>query len=149
MRILLFFGMLVVFFYFAVSMFLPQEPAIIINNQRIKVEIADEPAEWQKGLSDKESLKAKEGMLFIFPEVDYRGFWMKDMRFPIDILWINEHREIIEITQSVSVPDAKDTPIFYSKKPIHYVLEVNAGFSETYNIKVGDTAEFQLDTSWF
>jgi uncharacterized membrane protein (UPF0127 family) len=87
-------------------------------------------------------------MLFIFPNEEKHFFWMKDMLFPIDIIWINNAKEIVYIDENTSIPETNtpdyNLPLFSSPKPVSYVLEVNAGFSEKNNIKIGDKVEINL-----
>jgi uncharacterized protein len=103
----------------------PTKSSIVINNQKISVFIADSPREWERGLSGRKSLKSDEGMLFVFPEPTTPAFWMKDMRFAIDIIWLDENKKIVDIERNIS-PDT------YPKKfsppvPVRYVLETNPG----------------------
>jgi len=93
-----------------------------------------------KGLSGVPNIKSNEGMLFVFDEPDYHSFWMKDMLFPIDIIWFDENKKVVHIEKNVS-PDTYPrgfTPGF----PAQYVLETNAGISEEYNVNLGDRAEW-------
>lgn len=113
-----------------------------INNVKIPVEIARTEAETQRGLSGRESLDTDKGMLFIFPKPDYYRFWMPDMNFPIDIIWINENR-VVGISQNISNEFDSKNPKFYAPpQPVDRVLEVNAGFAQKENIKVGDPFNF-------
>ncbi len=80
-----------------------------------------------QGLSKRTSLPEGKGMLFIFNSIDYHGIWMRDMSFPIDIMWINELRSIVHIEEKV-LPDTYPK-IFKPPTPALYVLEVPAGTS--------------------
>lgn len=105
-------------------------PTASIHNITIALEIAKTPEEKIKGLSGRVSLPPNHGMIFVYEDKDIPEFWMKDMLFPLDILWIDEGI-IVDIHENVP-PPAKDTPDnqleFYSpKQPITLVLEVNAG----------------------
>lgn len=114
-------------------------PYVKINDTKIPVEIVKTPAEVQKGLSGRPYLDQDKGMLFIFSKTDYYRFWMPDMHFPIDIIWIN-NSIIVDISHNVSNKFDPAKPKFYSPtKKVNYVLEVNAGFSKENNIKIGDT----------
>jgi uncharacterized membrane protein (UPF0127 family) len=115
-----------------------------INNKIIKVEIADTPESQYQGLSNRESLCADCGMLFKFKEKEIKTFVMRDMKFPLDIIWIDDnHRSsgagiIVGISKNLA-PEGSDYKNFYrSPAPVDYVLEVNAGFADENNIKVGD-----------
>ncbi len=113
-----------------------------INNVKIPVEIAKTPAEVRKGLSGRESLDAKNGMLFIFAQPDYYSFWMPNMNFPIDIIWIAQDT-IVGIHENVSnIFDPKNPKFYTPPKPVDKVLEINAGLAQKKNIKVGDPFNF-------
>ena len=117
-------------------------PQVTINQHSIKVEIADDETERVRGLSGRDSLPPDQGMLFIFPQADEHGIWMKDMRFNLDILWLDENRRIIAIVghlESSSYPKVVKPAI-----PARYVLEVNAGVTEKYGWSTGQVADFQL-----
>jgi uncharacterized protein len=117
---------------------------VIIDNKIINVELAQTSSQQEKGLGDRDSLAVDNGMLFIFPDSGVKMFWMKDMKFPIDIIWIKDNT-IIGITANVPVPiDQKNLPIYASPAEVNYVLEVSAGFSKKYNFKIGDKVTFDL-----
>lgn len=112
-------------------------PVVHVGDIPIKVEVADSPRELEIGLSGRDSLPATGGMLFIFPEEDYHGIWMKNMRFPIDVIWVDESYTVVGITERLmpeSYPKVFEPPV-----PARYVIETNVDFSRSYGIKVGDT----------
>lgn len=108
---------------------------IIVGNNSLNVEIADTESLRERGLSGKEDLREGAGMLFVFPTDGKYGFWMKDMNFPIDIIWIKKNK-IIGIENSLSPNTYPE--IFYANDDVNFVLEVPAGFSLRHNIKIGD-----------
>jgi hypothetical protein len=112
---------------------------VIIDNQVIEVEIAQTVSQQRQGLSNRVSLGENEGMLFQFSDYKIRGFWMKEMNFPLDIVWIKDDM-ILGIEAKVPYPFEKDAvlPIYRSPEEVNYVLEVNAGYCEKYTIGVGD-----------
>ena len=116
---------------------------LTINNQTIKLEIAKSQKEITKGLSGRKELKKDKGMLFIFPDYQIRNFWMKDMLFLIDIIWILDNK-IIGIEKNVPLSTDVPLPIYQSPQAINYVLEVTAGFSDKNNIKINDPVIFNL-----
>jgi len=91
-------------------------------------------------LSNREKLAENQGMLFVFDHTDYHSFWMKDMRFAIDIIWIDENKKVVDITHNAE-PESYPK-IFKPSLPAQYVLEVNAGWAEEHRVKVGDLADF-------
>ena len=112
-------------------------PHVKINGQIIKVLIADEPAELTQGLSDRPYLEADQGMLFVFPDSQVRSFWMKNMHFPLDIIWIDDNN-IINISQNLPPEGEQPQNHYSSVLPVNYVLEVIAGFAAENEIVVGD-----------
>jgi len=114
--------------------------ALKINNVDIEIEIAKTPSEKEKGLSGREKLEENSGMLFIFNRPDFYSFWMKDMQFSIDIIWIDENLKIVDISQNLSPQTFPQN--FKPATPSQYVLEVNAGFCRQHQIKVGDKVNF-------
>lgn len=107
------------------KLFNPAKDTLRIGEKIFKLEIADEPAELIKGLSNRESLPKDYGLLFVFPETGKHGFWMKDMKFPIDIVWLDENKEVIGITKNLK-PNSYPQ-VFYPPKDIKYALEINTG----------------------
>lgn len=112
----------------------PTENFVVINDQKIYVEMADTPAKRVQGLSNRKSLPQNHGMLFVFDDYNITNFWMKDMHFPIDIIWIKDDL-IIGIQKNIPLQPLK---YYTPSKPINYVLEVNAGYADRHNIKIGD-----------
>ncbi len=128
---------------FANNQIMPKSE-LTIGEVKISVEIADDEKERKKGLGEKESLGQKEGMLFIFPEASSNiVFWMKDMKFPIDIIWINGNK-IIKIDKNVQPePGVSENNLkrYYPENPANFVLEVNAGFTDRNSISPGDEVQ--------
>ncbi|EKD25527.1 MAG: hypothetical protein ACD_80C00031G0001 [uncultured bacterium (gcode 4)] len=113
---------------------------IFINNQRINVEIADTDSLRSKGLSGRKSLDQNAGMLFIFPKTAIYSFWMKEMNFPLDIIWINGEtiEDITENIPNTKYKELSELPLYSPKVPVDKVLEVNSGTVKLLNIKIGD-----------
>lgn len=106
-----------------------------IGGTTINIDIADTPAEREQGLSGRVSLPDDYGLLFVFDTPGDYGFWMKDMNFAIDIVWINAEKKIVGVENSVS--PATYPNVFYPKEPVLYVLEVPAGFAKGHHIDIG------------
>jgi hypothetical protein len=111
-----------------------------IGGRVIRVSVADTAAARQTGLGGRNSLAPDEGMLFIFPEDGTYGFWMKDLRFAIDILWLASDRTVISMAQNVS-PETYPR-VFTPEVPARYVLELHAGFAKAYAVDIGDEVRF-------
>jgi uncharacterized membrane protein (UPF0127 family) len=120
-----------------------------MNNIKIDVEIADTESLREKGLSERSSIEKDHGMLFVFNEKNALPiFWMKGMLIPIDIIWINDDK-VTKIDKNVPPPPATSTPDSKLTKypapgPTDYVLEVDSGFSEQNDIKIGEPVKINF-----
>lgn len=120
-----------------------QEPSVTIGSVNIPVDVAKTSEEVQKGLSGRLSLDQDKGMLFLFSRAAIYSFWMPDMHFPIDIIWMSSNKKVVGISANVSNDFDPANPEFYKPpSPAQYVLEVNAGFAAKMGIKEGDSAIF-------
>jgi uncharacterized membrane protein (UPF0127 family) len=102
---------------------------------KIDIEIAENDYERQLGLMNRQSMEEMQGMLFIFPEERFQSFWMMNTLFSLDMIFINSNKEIVTIHKDTTPLSEQSYP---SSAPALYVLEVNAGFCERYNVKLGD-----------
>ena len=102
---------------------------------KIDLEIADNNYERQLGLMNRKEMKENQGMLFIFPRQEFQSFWMRNTLISLDILFINDQKKIVTIHKNTKILSEESYP---SSEPSIYVVEVMAGFTEKYNIKVGD-----------
>ena len=115
-----------------------------VGNAQIQAEIADNEIKRTKGLMFRKSLSEKEGMLFVFDEENYHGFWMMNMSIPIDMIWINKEKKVVDITKNAQ-PCGLICSSYIPKEKVMYVLEVNANFTERYNVKIGSQLKFELN----
>lgn len=117
-----------------------ETPFVNINGRTISVDLAETPEAQRRGLSGRETLDGDAGMLFLFPEKQITGFWMKEMRFPIDIVWISEG-EIIGIEKNIDPQIGareEDLKIYFPPFAVDAVLEISAGKADEWGIIVGD-----------
>ena len=134
-----------IFFLIFIGVFLffgqPREiKGVVIGGKTFFVEVARTKSELEKGLSLHAPLLDDRGMLFIFTNEDFHGFWMKDMLFPIDIVWIDSNLVVINLEKNVLPEDYPK--IFRPETKSLYVLEVSAGQTSLLKIDVGDKVEF-------
>lgn len=133
-----------VFVFFIIIFYFPNNSRLInsvqIAGQNIKVDLALTEDEHIKGLSGKNKLEEDEGMLFVFEQIGKHNFWMKDMNFPIDIIWLGEDMKIVYIKENAQLKTYPET--FGPETSSKYVLEIVAGFSNKNNLKVGDEVLF-------
>ncbi len=103
---------------------------IAVGDDGLTVEIADDSSLRSRGLSYRDGLEPGTGMLFVYPDEDERSFWMRGMRFCLDIVWINDG-EIVGAAENVcpepGVPES-DLTSYVSPEPVQFVLEVPAGW---------------------
>ena len=111
---------------------------LYIKGREIRVEVAKTPEERARGLMWRKHLGRDEGMLFIFENEDYHGFWMKDTLIPLSIAFIDKEGRIVKIAEMKPLTLESHTP----PKPVLYALEMNKGWFSTQGIKVGDIVRF-------
>lgn len=110
---------------------------VIINQKKIKVEIATSPLELYRGLSSRAELCSNCGMLFNFTNSEEQEFVMRDMNFPLDIIFIN-NGQIINIAANSAPEGNNPRRIYHSVRPTNQVLEINGGYAEASGFKIGD-----------
>lgn len=116
------------------------DKTVTINSTKIKAEVAQDPAEQAKGLSGRPCIENNQAMLFVFERPDQYKFWMKDMKFPIDIVWIDANRVVVGLNIDVSPSTYPD--YFTSEKPSQYVLELQANRSKELGVTLGTPVNF-------
>ncbi len=132
------------------TLFLPKEANttkysevcfLLKDKKCINAEIADTPEKRERGLMYREGLKKDEGMLFVFPEENYYSFWMKNMKFPIDIIWIDGDYRIVHMERDAQ-PCLDLCRSYSPKEKAKYVLEVEVNFTARNSIGVNSTVNF-------
>lgn len=117
-------------------------PTVTIGGASFTVDLADTPEKRFQGLSGREILEEGTGMLFVFQEERQHTFWMKDMRFPLDMIWITAECTIADIIADVPnpPPDQKNgaLPTYSPSAPGTFVLELNAGVAAASGLQTGD-----------
>ncbi|NAS11088.1 DUF192 domain-containing protein [Poritiphilus flavus] len=107
---------------------------------RFDIEIAESDYETQTGLMYREVLEPNHGMLFVFPDVAMHSFYMKNTNIPLDLIFIDEDLKIVSFQENAKPMDETGLP---SKVPVQYVLEINAGLVQKFNLKVTDSISYQ------
>ena len=122
----------------------PHSPSDIkyvkIAGQSVKVDLALTPLEQEQGLSGRTELGPNEGMLFVFDTPGKYSFWMKDMLFPIDMIWLAPDSRVVYVKKDARPESYPES--FTPDEEAKYVLEIESGFSDKNNLKVGDRVEF-------
>ena len=123
-------------YYEVKRFFIPLESVTVsVGKNQLFVDVVSTDDDRAKGLSGREKLGEKEGLLFVFEDDAPHGIWMKDMRFPIDIIWIGSDSMVIEVVEN-AMP-ATYPEVFRPDGDAAYVLEVNAGVAERIGIQKG------------
>ena len=113
-------------------------PSIDLKGQSYSIELAEDNATREHGLMDRESMPADHGMLFVFQDDVPRAFWMKNCKFPQDMLFFDENRKLVSVQHDVPACTADPCPAYSSGAPARYVLELNAGQAKKLGLTPGD-----------
>ncbi len=105
----------------------------------LDIEIADTDFDIQTGLMYRNSMEKNQGMLFVFEDESERYFYMKNTKIPLDIIYVNNGKTIVSFQKNTKPFDETSLP---SNAPAKYVLEINAGLVDSWNLKVGDSLSF-------
>ncbi|OJI08020.1 MAG: hypothetical protein COX02_02530 [Candidatus Vogelbacteria bacterium CG22_combo_CG10-13_8_21_14_all_37_9] len=119
----------------------PYQTPITIGQTKLLVKIAKTKAEQKRGLSGQANLPAQAGLLFVFANPGQPKFWMKEMKFPLDLIWLDANRKIVAISPNLNPDTYPQT--FSSQQAVQYVLEVNAGLAQQQHLKIGDQLKFK------
>ena len=118
-----------------IDKFVRHDATVLMPKGSLDVEVANTKSSRELGLSFRQSMRNDEGLLFVFDTPGRYGFWMKDMNFPLDIIWINQNGVVVDIERNLS-PDSYPKA-FINEAEASYVLEVNAGLAETFGLYLG------------
>lgn len=124
-----------------------QISTVDINNYVFNVDVVKTSAEIERGLSGREAIGNDQAMLFIFPNKQKRVFWMKEMNFNIDLLWIDDDK-IVAYEKNILAPDKNialnELVKYNSPQAVDKVLEIKAGLIDSLDIKIGDTININI-----
>lgn len=139
--LLTFTSAVLVFLHFFIAPFpnLPRD-VVFVNDNNINVWVADTKETRAQGLSGVPRLSSKQGMLFVFDTPVQNGFWMKDMKVSLDIIWLDSSKKVIHIEENVTPETYPET--FYPDEPALYVLEIRAGLASELGLEEGDQVSF-------
>ena len=108
-----------------------------IGNMTYQLEVAETLEQKGQGLSGRKSMAKDKGMIFVFPKTSYHAFWMKDMHFALDFIWLEGSR-VVDITENVMMK----ADSFSGRKMHNKVIELNAGQVKAAQVKIGDSVYF-------
>ena len=118
-----------------INKFIRHDVTVLMPKGALEVEVADTKASRELGLSGRESLGVDEGMLFVFDDPGRYAFWMKDMKFPLDIIWFNQNGVVVNVERDIT-PESYPKP-FINQSNATYVLEMKAGMAEKFGLYLG------------
>ena len=113
---------------------------LLVNGRSFSLEVAATVQSRELGLGNRTSLPADHGMLFVFSHVAPECFWMKDMHFPLDMIWVSSDKKVVHIEQNVAPSTYPNS--FCPVTPAKYVIELNAGTAATADIRNGESLDF-------
>ena len=116
---------------------------VCFKNFCYHVEIVETGQERAKGLMFREMLEANQGMLFIFSEEDFYPFWMKNTLIPLDIIWLDEEKKVVFISEGAEPCTREKCPLLAPLKKSLYVLELGAGEVRRMGLKEGESMIFK------
>ena len=119
-------------------------PLTLPSGTVLQVEVMVKDEDRAMGLMFRPSLPKDRGMLFIFERPDFHGIWMKNCKFPIDIVWLDEERKVAHVAESVPPCKAEPCPVYSPLRRAAYVVELNAGVARREKAVLGSTFSFVL-----
>ena len=123
----------------------PQEiPLTLPSGKVLHAELMVKDEDRMMGLMFRPSLPLDRGLLFVFDDVDFHGIWMKNCRFPIDIVWLDEDRRVVHVAEAVPPCKADPCPVYQPLKKAAYVVEINAGQARREKASLNSRLEFAL-----
>jgi uncharacterized membrane protein (UPF0127 family) len=112
---------------------------IFQDGTRVRADVADTEEARARGLMFRETLSEDEGMLFTFDRPRRYGFWMKNVRVALDIIWLDDRGQVVWMVESAPPCEAEPCPMFVPEAKASFVVEVAGGFALRHGVAVGDT----------
>ena len=116
---------------------------VCFNRKCFEVEVVESLTDKAKGLMERDSLDENSGMLFIYDQEKIISIWMKKMKFPIDIIWLNKNREVVFLVENAQPCFTDSCESFKSDEKAQYVLELNSGQIQENSVQLGNQVEFK------
>lgn len=120
-----------------IDKFVRSDMTILMPQGALVVEVANTRASRELGLSGRKMMRDDEGMLFVFDAPGRYGFWMKDMDFPLDMVWINQNGIVVWVERNVTPESYIEKKTFINQSEASYVLEINANMAEKFGLYLG------------
>ena len=119
-------------------------PLTLPSGKVLQAELMVKAEDRAMGLMFRPSLPLDRGLLFVFDDVDFHGIWMKNCRFPIDIVWLDEEHRVVHVAEAVPPCKAEPCPVYTPMKKAAYVVEINAGQARREKATLGSRLTFSL-----
>jgi uncharacterized membrane protein (UPF0127 family) len=119
-------------------------PLTLPSGKVLQTEVMVKDEDRAMGLMFRPSLPADRGLLFVFEDLDFHGIWMKNCRFPIDIVWLDEERRVVHVAEAAPPCKVDPCPVYQPMKKAAYVVEINAGQARREKATLGSRLEFAL-----
>ena len=118
-------------------------PLALPSGKVLQVEVMVKDEDRAMGLMFRPSLAADRGMLFIFDRLDFHAIWMKNCKFPIDIVWLDEGKRVVHLAEAVPPCKADPCPVYEPQQRAAYVVEMNAGQARREKAVIGASLSFE------
>lgn len=117
---------------------------VVFSDPKVEfqVEVAETEDQREQGLMYRKTMASNAGMLFVFEQQDIQRVWMKNTLISLDIVFLSTQGEIVSILQHIKPCEQVNCPVYESKKPAKYMLEVNAGMVKIAGLELGQTFSF-------
>jgi uncharacterized membrane protein (UPF0127 family) len=119
-------------------------PLTLPSGRVLQAEVMVSDEDRAMGLMFRPSLPPDRGMIFVFETAGFHGIWMKNCKFPIDILWLDEQKRVVHVAESVPPCKAEPCPVYNPMRRAAYVIELNAGQARREKAVLGATVSFDL-----
>jgi uncharacterized membrane protein (UPF0127 family) len=119
-------------------------PLTLPSGKKLQVEVMVKPEDRAMGLMFRPSLALDRGMLFLFDRADFHTIWMKNCKFPIDIVWLDENRKVVHVEEAAPPCKADPCPVYAPLRRASYVVELNAGQARREKAAVGASLDFAV-----
>lgn len=116
-----------------------------IKGVEFSVDLAITESQRAKGLMNVSELPLNEGMLFVYEKESPKTYWMKNVEIPLDIIFIDSNRRVVEIFKNIPPCETENCESYYCPKGVQYVLELNGGVSEENGFQMGNRVNFDLN----
>src|SRR5262245_44587989 len=119
-------------------------PLKLPSGRVLQAELMVKDEDRQMGLMFRPSLPMDHGLLFIFEAPDFHGIWMKNCKFPIDIVWLDEERRVVHVQEGAPPCTKEPCDVYYPLRRASYVIEINSGQARKEKLVVGSSVDFKL-----